>query len=271
MGFLKVLGWIFVPYIMIFVSWKKLQGSGKAFGIIWATIAAIAVLSNMANGGSDQPVAAPTTTKTEAVTDDSLNEKEIANKKAEEEAKKKKEAEAQAVKEAAAKAAEEKAKAKAEEEKLNFGNIGMDVEDFKQAFNTASAEFDASFKINNISVEKGEVQNIFTVVFTDNLGLTGTVNKNDGLIREIIILGTGDGTMESGTDFILAMGVMIAATNPTLAQSARGDILADLGLMDENVDIQNLDNSTIRNGIKYHITSSQEMGFWFITSDANEE
>lgn len=65
MGFLKVLGWIFVPYIMIFVSWKKLKGAGKAFGIIWASIAGIIFISNLANGGSETPTAVPAVEQTE--------------------------------------------------------------------------------------------------------------------------------------------------------------------------------------------------------------
>lgn len=32
---LKFLGWVFVPFVMIFVSWKQLGGAGKTLGIAW--------------------------------------------------------------------------------------------------------------------------------------------------------------------------------------------------------------------------------------------
>jgi hypothetical protein len=37
----------------------------------------------------------------------------------------------------------------------------------------------------------------------------------------------------------------IAATNPELSQSERGDILKDLGLLDDGADIMNHDKSTV--------------------------
>jgi hypothetical protein len=68
-GFLKVLGWIFVPFIMIFVSWKKLKGAGKAFGVIWAAIIGLGLISNIINGGAEQPTTAPVS-ETEVAADE---------------------------------------------------------------------------------------------------------------------------------------------------------------------------------------------------------
>lgn len=58
-GVLKVLGWVFLPFIMIFVSWKKLNGVAKTFGIIWAVIVFIGVAGNLTNDDTSEPVAAP--------------------------------------------------------------------------------------------------------------------------------------------------------------------------------------------------------------------
>lgn len=60
-GFLKVLGWICIPYVMIFISWKRLKGTGKAFGALWASIAALMVVTNIASRESDQLILAPVT------------------------------------------------------------------------------------------------------------------------------------------------------------------------------------------------------------------
>lgn len=43
---LKILGWIFVPFIMIFVQWKKLKKPARVIGIIWAAFFLIGVISN---------------------------------------------------------------------------------------------------------------------------------------------------------------------------------------------------------------------------------
>jgi len=61
MGFLKFLGWLFVPYIMIFVSWKKLKGVGKTFGIIWAVFALLIVIGNLNSDDTSQTANAPVT------------------------------------------------------------------------------------------------------------------------------------------------------------------------------------------------------------------
>jgi hypothetical protein len=36
--FLKILGWIFVPYIMIFIQWKRLNVAVKVIGIVWSVM-----------------------------------------------------------------------------------------------------------------------------------------------------------------------------------------------------------------------------------------
>ncbi|RNB64204.1 nuclease precursor, partial [Brevibacillus centrosporus] len=45
MKFLKVLGWIFVPYIMVWFGWKERGKAGRIFGVVWAVIAALMVLT----------------------------------------------------------------------------------------------------------------------------------------------------------------------------------------------------------------------------------
>ncbi|MFD1955994.1 hypothetical protein ACFSL6_17905 [Paenibacillus thailandensis] len=237
--------------------WFAISGSAFVISIILISVSPDTT-SEPANSASNQ-------------TADAKAEKEKQAKlNAEEETKAKEAAAAEEAKKAEeAKAAAEEAK-KAEEEAIP-GTIGMTPEEFKEAFNSAAKEFDASFNINKLTVEEGQVQNTFQVMFTDNLGLTGTVNKKDGSVRDVMIMGAGDGTVESGTDIILAIGTLIASTNPTLTADERGDVLGDLGLLDENMNINDLDKSTIRNGIKYHIMGSDVIGIMFSAGDANEK
>ncbi|MDO3680658.1 hypothetical protein [Paenibacillus ehimensis] len=47
MAFLRVLGWIFIPYVMIFLRWNHLRAVGKTFGVIWAVFCALGVIGNL--------------------------------------------------------------------------------------------------------------------------------------------------------------------------------------------------------------------------------
>ena len=101
-------------------------------------------------------------------------------------------------------------------------------------------------------------------MFTEHLGIIGTVNKSDGSVKEVMMLGTGDGTYKSGGDIILCMLAIIASVDPKMAADKRIDILKDLGFLGgDDVDLTNLSGKTERNGIKYFISSSSVTGLMF--------
>lgn len=151
------------------------------------------------------------------------------------------------------------------------GDIGMDVEGFRKAFNSAAKSSNIDMKLGEIKVEEGAVQDVFTHKISDYVALTGSVNKSDKSMREVTMVGAGDGSIESGTDMLLTVGLLIAATNPDLSPDERGSVLEDVGLLDENVDLKKINKSTERNGIKYTLKGTEELGVWFIVSDANEK
>lgn len=136
--------------------------------------------------------------------------------------------------------------------------------DFKNAFNKYTASNKLDFHISDLQVQEGEVQNTFTFMFNDHLGIVGSVNKTDGSVKEITMLGTGDGTFKSGSNIILCMVAVIATVDPDLAPEKRVDVLKDLGLIGgKDVDIMNLSDKTERNGISYFISSSTVTGLIF--------
>jgi len=53
MKFLKFLGWLFIPYIMIFFQWRKIKLAARIFGTAWAIIALLSVF-----GANSQPKSA---------------------------------------------------------------------------------------------------------------------------------------------------------------------------------------------------------------------
>ncbi|MUT65855.1 hypothetical protein [Paenibacillus sp. NEAU-GSW1] len=81
MAFLKVLGWIFVPYVMIFVSWKKLRGAGKAFGVVWALFAGFFLVFGILGGGTEQPASVAETNVVAGDTEKDSDSKAAVNAK----------------------------------------------------------------------------------------------------------------------------------------------------------------------------------------------
>ncbi|MGO0062360.1 hypothetical protein ACTID9_20455 [Brevibacillus fluminis] len=114
MGFVRVLGWIFVPYIMILFRWKLLNTAKRVFAIPWALVALFMGIGIVTSSGQD-------TKPTMAVSSPVSNEPKVddqATKAAEEQAKKKAEEEAKAKVDAEKKAKEEaEKKAKQAEQK----------------------------------------------------------------------------------------------------------------------------------------------------------
>jgi hypothetical protein len=55
-AFLKVLGWIFVPYVMIFIQWKRSGMPIRIIGGIWAVIALIVFISTITSDKTSQGI-----------------------------------------------------------------------------------------------------------------------------------------------------------------------------------------------------------------------
>ncbi|MCU6792427.1 hypothetical protein OB236_09830 [Paenibacillus sp. WQ 127069] len=142
-----------------------------------------------------------------------------------------------------------------------ISSVSPSIEHFKQAFNAFAKEIGFSHQINKIDLGVQAPDN-FQVKFTNNLILNGAINQKDGSVREVFIAGVGDGkTDASGTDIILSIVSLIAATNPKLEVSEISAIITDLGLEGENV--SDLNSSVNKNGIKYSLKTSVKLGVWF--------
>ena len=152
------------------------------------------------------------------------------------------------------------------------GDIGMDVEGFRKAFNSTAKRLNVDITLGKIKVKDGALQDTFSYKISDYVYLLGSVNKLDGSVREVAMVGAEDGSPQSGTDMLLTIGLLIASTNPDLTSEGRAGVLRDVGLLSKGVDVTKLRKSTTRNGIKYTFRGSEELfGLWFIVSDANEK
>ncbi|AIQ59663.1 hypothetical protein [Paenibacillus borealis] len=152
------------------------------------------------------------------------------------------------------------------------GTIGMTPEEFRKEFNARADSMESKLKISKkLTVEDGLAQDTFQYMFNDFLGITGSVNKADGSIRDIMMIGRGDGTSASGANIIVVMGLVILAVNPDIESTEVGSIITDLKVLEDGVDLAKIDESTVRNGIRYHVQGSNELGLMFSAGDANDK
>jgi hypothetical protein len=168
-------------------------------------------------------------------------------------------AEATPTKESATIAETSDAISTADEEKSLF-NSG---EEFKTAFNNFCQENSFALEIDDLKSQEGKVNNTFSYMFTANLGIVGTLNKANGTVKEISMIGKGDGTATSGADIMTCMAGIIGTVDPSLKAKQRGEILDKLGLFDKGVDFKDHSASTDKNGIHYYINCSELMGIVF--------
>lgn len=114
----------------------------------------------------------------------------------------------------------------------------MDVEGFRKAFNSTAKNLNLiDMTLGKLKVQDGAVQDVFTYKISDYVYLQGSINKSDRSVREVTMVGAGDGTAQSGTDILVTIGLLIASTNPDLTTEERAGVLQDLGLLSEGVDI----------------------------------
>ncbi len=153
----------------------------------------------------------------------------------------------------------------------NSNNTGQklfsSVEEFKNIFNEYCQSKGLDFRINSVKLEEGEVNNSFSYMLTDNIGLIGSINKSDETIKSITMIGSGDGSLESGSDMILCMATIISSVDPTLPEDRKSEVFKKLKLIgDKAVDFTNMSQNTIMNGIKYTVTSNPNTGVMFTAS-----
>ncbi len=141
------------------------------------------------------------------------------------------------------------------------GHLFESTDDFKDAFNKYCSSNNFDLSIDDIEVKEGDVKNTFQYMFTDNLGVIGSVDNSDGKVIEVMLKGSGDGTAKSGANILIGITALISTVDPSLQPEKRGQILKDLGLFgDKKKDIMDLDDKTEMNGIKYFVSSSKNMG-----------
>ncbi len=142
-------------------------------------------------------------------------------------------------------------------------SLGITPEEFRLRFNKTSELAKSKLRVKKLQIEAGDKQNSFKNVFSENLYLTGQVNKGDGLLAEVTFAGVLNGSLATTVDINVSFGTIITAFSPGLSLDGRDSVLYALGITNNNVDIYTLDKTVTKNGITYWVKSSRKTGIRF--------
>lgn len=144
------------------------------------------------------------------------------------------------------------------------GNLGMTVVEFQETWNRLVLEGGRpELLMIEVAVLRGEERDAFRAILTPNIGIAGTVDREDGLIDQVVLVGGGDVDEAAARDIVHSWGLLIGTTNPDLPVEEWVAVIGDLGFLDENVDIETLDEETVRNGVRYNLRMVDEVGIIF--------
>jgi len=135
-------------------------------------------------------------------------------------------------------------------------------EDFEQRFNAFSEETAAGILPNLVAgeIQNGDVQDTITYEVGNSVAISASIKKETGLINYLTFIGVPDGSEMATMQILTGLGSTIATVDPTLTPDERGQVLRDLGLMDEDFNILDHEQETWKNDINYHISTSDVTG-----------
>lgn len=148
-------------------------------------------------------------------------------------------------------------------------SLGMSSNEFGRRFNQRSEQVKSKLRIHGLKIAVGAGQNSFQQVFNENLYLTGKVNKADGSVAEINLVGVLNGSLATTVDLNLGIGTIITAVDPGQSQEGRDSVLNLLGINKITSGIYNLEKQVTRNGVIYWVKSSRKAGLHFGVKSAS--
>lgn len=131
------------------------------------------------------------------------------------------------------------------------------VNDFKTNFNSYAKQANFEFRIKKIKIE----EEMFSYRFNDRIEIIGQFNKNKK-VYSVMMIGQGNGELESGYEILMTIGGVISGVNPKLTPYEKGEIIKELGILNSDAGFIP-HTSIIKEGIKYSVSSSQELGMLF--------
>ncbi|MCT9188317.1 hypothetical protein KTH11_13860 [Acinetobacter baumannii] len=158
------------------------------------------------------------------------------------------------------------AEVKAETTKSEEANLGMTPEQFRQAFNKRLNDLDITIvrPLGEFNIKNGDVRDVFQVEFSNEVNLTGAVNK-DGMLRSVTFITVpGKDYEKAMVETLLLAGISANIVNTPESRDRTGKVVIDLidkalkGIEKES----NSHTKTVGN-VEYMAMASKFTGLWF--------
>lgn len=146
-------------------------------------------------------------------------------------------------------------------------SLGVTVKVFSERFNSAMTDMKQPFRITEFEIDNSDKPASFKYLFNSHIGLIGAVTPSNKII-DFTMIGSGEGTIESGLNIMFVMNALIRAVNPEMSKQEAAKMVMQL-MENSAVKIANGksgSSSIILNGVEYTCTQGQAIGTWLIVS-----
>ncbi|MBF6918468.1 hypothetical protein HN258_15135 [Acinetobacter baumannii] len=153
-------------------------------------------------------------------------------------------------------------------------NLGMNPEQFRQAFNKRLKDLDIDTirPFGEFDVKKGDVHDVFQVNVSPDVSLTGTVN-HDGMLRGItyIVVPSGD-SQKAMMDTLILVGITSNIISGEENKSKTSKVVTDLLTKAlDGIDKEKNSHNAVVGNVKYFATASKLTGLWFGVEPVNAD
>lgn len=145
-----------------------------------------------------------------------------------------------------------------------------EIQNFEAQFNAAAKLIGSGHKIteNNLKFTSGPVNDVFTIILDDNIGMNITVPHQKSTITEVALMYAPDGDIASATSFIAAIGELALTFGAVEKTQDVGAFIENLGLFDTDFSDGSKGYIVLKD-IRYSWQSLQSLGIWFYVKAAD--
>jgi len=149
-------------------------------------------------------------------------------------------------------------------------NIGMTPEQFRQKFNRQLKTLDIETirPLAEFDIKTGDVRDTFQIIFSQDVGLTGTVNK-DGSLRELIFIVGGTKEYEKAMiDLLILSGITANIISPDT--EAKNELIKLITAALKHIDQEENTHKKVIGAVEYYALANEVTGLWVGVSPAEE-
>ena len=144
---------------------------------------------------------------------------------------------------------------KSKDNTVKLDNLGLTYHQFADRFNQVAKTREQQFRIRNTDVNWSEKKDAFSIVINKNVLVSGILENE--ILKEIFVIGSGDGTVVSGGNILFGLCTVVEA----LSTETKNPCNQVLDLMEEAHNKVNDDSAVmVLDGVKYSMSVSKKLG-----------